>query len=132
MEMLLVREDIWHIISEPQVNAVTDAWTETGAKVWVTIGLCIEDDQASLVHICANAKDIWDAVKTYHNKGSEVYLLKKLMHLELKEGDDMGQHLQTFSCLLQRIANVGDKIPEKLQVAMLYHLVTALEQRPRD
>nr|XP_029713895.1 uncharacterized protein LOC115258038 [Aedes albopictus] len=52
----------------------------------------------------------------------------------------MEQHLQTFSDLLQRIADVCDPIPEKLQVAMLLcslpdsydYLATALEQRPRD
>lgn len=138
MEMLLVREDLWDVISKAKPQPVTDDWTKADLKARATIGLCIDDSQTSLVRSCTSAKDAWQALKDYHDKGSEVYLLKKLTHLELREDADMEEHLQRFTELLQRIADVGDPIPDKLKVAMLLcslpdsfdALVTALEQRP--
>lgn len=62
MEMLLIREDTWQVISEPQVNPVTEAWTKADAKARATIGLCIEDDQSSLVRSCTTAKAAWEDV----------------------------------------------------------------------
>lgn len=140
MEMLLVREDLWSVIDKPRPAVVTDEceWTKADLKARATIGLCIDDTQTSLVRNCTTAKEAWKALKEYHDKGSEVYLLKKLTHLELSEDGDMEQHLQQFTELLQRIADIGDPIPDKLKVAMLLcslpdsfdALVTALEQRP--
>lgn len=137
MEMLLVREELWQVISEEKPEPVTPEWTRADTKARATIGLCIDDSQTSLVRRCETAKDAWKSLKDYHDKGSEVYLLKKLTHLELAEGSDMEQHLQEFMDLLQRIADIGDEIPKKWQVAMLLcslpesydALVTALEQR---
>lgn len=134
MEMMLIRDELWHVISDDAPTPVT--WTKARA----TIGLCIDDNQTSLVRNCANAKAAWTALKEYHDKGSEVYLLKKLTRLELPEHGDMEQHLQQFTDLLQRIADTGEPIPDKWQVAMLLcslpdsfdPLATALEQRPRD
>lgn len=99
MEMLMIREETWYVISEAAPNPVTDAWKKANAKARATIGFCIEDDQTGLVRSCATAKAARNSLKTYHNKCSEVYLLKKLTLLELAEGEDMEQHLQTFSGL---------------------------------
>lgn len=139
MEMMLIRDELWHVISDPPPNPVTSDWTKADTKARATIGLCIDDNQTSMVRNCATAKAAWTALKEYHDKGSEVYLLKKLTRLELPEDGDMEQHLQQFTDLLQRIADTGDPIPDKWQVAMLLcsqpdsfdPLATALEQRPR-
>lgn len=79
-------------------------------------------------------------LKDYHDKGSEVYLLKKLTRLELGEEGDMEQHLQKFTDLIQRIADTGEEIPKKWQVAMLLcslldsydPLATTVEQQPAN
>ncbi|XP_055522919.1 uncharacterized protein LOC129717100 [Wyeomyia smithii] len=140
IEMLLIRDELWHVISQPKPEPVTAAWTKADLKARATIGLCIEDNQTSLIRNCTNAQDAWKALKDYHDKVSDVYLLKKLTRLELGENGDMEQHLQQFTDLLQRIADAGEAIPVKWQVAMLLcslpdtydPLTTALEQRPRD
>lgn len=138
MEMLLIREEMWCVIDSARPVPVTDAWEKLDLKARATIGLCVDDSQTSLIRNCASAKEAWDALKKYHDKGSEVYLLKKLTRLELSENGDMEQHLQDFTDLLQRIADTGDGIPAKWQVAILLcslpesydPLTTALEQRP--
>lgn len=140
MEMMLVRDELWYVIADPTPNPITDAWKKADAKARATIGLCMEDNQTSLVRNCTYAKDAWKSLKDYHDKGSEVYLLKKLTRLELAEDGDMEQHLQSFTDLVQRIADVGDEVPPKLQVALLLcslpdsydSLATVLEQRPSN
>lgn len=152
MEMMLVRDELWYVISEDKPTAATVAgaagasaatiaqWNKDDRKALATICLCLDDGQSSLVRGAKSAKDVWTALKKYHDKTSDVYLLKKLTKLELTDDGDMEEHLQTFSDLLQRIADVGDEIPAKLQAAMLLcslpdsydSLTTALEQRPQE
>lgn len=140
IEMMLIRDELWHVIADPKPEPVKPEWTKADLKARATICLCLEDSQTSIVRTCTSAKAAWKALKDYHDKGSEVYLLKKLTRLELREEGDMEQHLQNFTELLQRIADAGDEIPKKLQVAMLLcslpdsydPLVTAMEQRPAD
>lgn len=158
MEMMLVRDELWYVIDEekPAAAAATAAavvagataattaalaqWNKDDRKARATICLCLDDGQLSLVREAKTAKAVWTAIKKYHDKVSDVYLLKKLTKLELNDDEGMEEHLQTFSDLVQRIADVGGEIPAKLQVAMLLcslpdsydPLTTALEQRPRD
>lgn len=144
MEMMLVRDELWYVIDEteqvPTAAAALAQWNKDDRKARATICLCLEDAQLSLVRAANTAKDVWTALKKYHDKTSDVYLLKKLTKLELTDDGDMEDHLQTFSDLVQRIADVGDELPAKLQVAMLLcslpdsydPLTTALEQRPSD
>lgn len=140
MEMHLIREKTWKTISENPPNPVTGEWDEANTSARAAIGLCIEDNQTSLVRNCTTAKEAWDALKAYHDKASEVYLLKRLARLELNEGDDMEQHLQRYTDLVQQVADIGDALPERLQVALLLcslpdsydYLTTALEQRPTN
>ena len=130
----------FYVISEARPTEVTETWRVADTRARATIGLCVDDFQTCLIRNCTSAKACWDALQQYHDQGSEVYLLKKLTKMELAEGDDMEQHLQVFTDLLQRIANTGDEIPAKWQVAMLLcsmpdsydPLTTALEQRPRN
>lgn len=86
METLLVREDLWDIISQAKPEPVTNDWNMADLKACAMIGLCIDGSQT---RSCTSAKDAWQALKDYHDKRSEVYLLKKLTHLELREDADM-------------------------------------------
>uniref|UniRef100_A0AAG5DG86 Retrovirus-related Pol polyprotein from transposon TNT 1-94 n=1 Tax=Anopheles atroparvus TaxID=41427 RepID=A0AAG5DG86_ANOAO len=136
MEMLLQREELWIVISDTKPEPVTPQWAQKDARARATIGLCVDDSQVGLVRDTASAKEAWEALKRYHEAGSEVYLLKRLTRLELAEGGDMESHLQMFSNILQQIADLGEPIPRKWQVAMLLcslpesydPLTTALEQ----
>lgn len=119
LEMLMQREEVWHVISEPKPATVTVAWTKADTKAKAIIGLHIEDDQITIIRDCKNAKDAWEALRKFHDNASEVYLLKKLTSLTLSEGQNMEQHLSTFSELIQRIGASGETIPRKWQVAML-------------
>lgn len=82
MEMMLIRDDLWHVISKERPTYSSNRGLDDRGCHY---GLCFDDNQTRLVMNCASAKDAWKALKEYHDKGSEVYLLKKLTRLELKE-----------------------------------------------
>lgn len=144
MEMMLVRDELWYVIGEERpvadAGAALAQWIKDDRKARATICLCLDDGQLSLVRGADTAKGVWTALKKYHDKASDVYLLKKLTKLELTDDGNMEEHLQVFTDLVQRIADVGDELPAKLQVAMLLcslpdsfdPLTTALEQRPPE
>uniref|UniRef100_A0A4Y0BLU3 Retrovirus-related Pol polyprotein from transposon TNT 1-94 n=1 Tax=Anopheles funestus TaxID=62324 RepID=A0A4Y0BLU3_ANOFN len=140
IEMLLKKEELWYVISEPKPENPSTEWMKHDMKANATIGLHVDDDQIGLIRECATAQDSWKTLKTYHEKASEIYLLKKLTLLQLGEEGNMEEHVRKFSELLQRIAGSSEPIPKKWQVAMLLcslppsydPLVTALEQKPLD
>lgn len=136
MEMLLTREELWHVVSEPRVNPVTDAWLKDDRKARATIGLCIEDNQLAIVKDASSAKDFWDSLRLYHEKTtmtSRVSLLKRLCSLNLEES-----HLMVLDDLFERLTAAGQTLEDSLRIAMILRslpdsyggLVTALESRP--
>ena len=80
MQMLLERDELWCTISEEKPEPVTPAWSLKDSRTRATIGLCVDDNQVSLVRNAATAKDAWKELKEYHRTGSEVYLLRPRGH----------------------------------------------------
>lgn len=59
---ILVRDDLWNVISEPKPAQVNDAWVKRNNKAMAYITLSVEDNQ--LIHFAHlnNAFDIWQAL----------------------------------------------------------------------
>lgn len=70
IEMLLTREEIWHVISQPKPEPVNEQWTKADQKARATIGLCIDDSQYSLVKGANSAKGFWDKLCAFHEKST--------------------------------------------------------------
>ncbi|XP_062710258.1 copia protein isoform X1 [Aedes albopictus] len=145
MELLLMREDLWTIVKDPKPDPVdvTSAWNRKDEKARALIGLALEDSQ--LVHImkATTAKDMWEKLKAYHERGSlsnKIHVLRRLCSMRLKEEESMSDHLTEASELVHRLARMGESLKEHLVVAILLSslpesynpLVTALEGRPEE
>lgn len=141
IEMLLTREDRWFVVDEVKPEPETDTWRKADRKARTTIALCVEPSQYTLIRDCASARDVWDALKAYHEKStttSQLSLLIRLCDAKLQEGGDAEKHLLEMDTLFGRLQNVGLTLEEKLKVAMVlrsmpesYHfLASALEARP--
>lgn len=141
MEMLLMREELWYVITTAKPATLTEQWKKDEQKARATIGLCVEDSQFSLVKGAKDAKEFWEQLRTYHEKStmtSRVSLLKKLCSLNLCEGGDMEKHLQEIEELYDRLTTAALDLKEPLRIAMILRslpdsyagLVTALEGRP--
>lgn len=138
--MLLIREDLWYVVEDPQPLPVTSKWSTDDKKARATMGLCIDDNQYSLVKGATNAKDFWKALRDYHEKvtvTSRVSLLRKLCNLNLVEGGDMEAHLFEVEELFSRLESADLKLEQPMKIAMMLRslpdsyggLVTALESR---
>lgn len=141
MEMFLTREELWHVIAEQAPVPVTEAWNRADKKAKATIGLCIEQSQYTLIKSSTTAKEVWDALRTYHEKAtitSQLSLLIRLCDTKLGESGNVEKHLLEMDALFERLEGAGLKLEEKLKIAMVlrsmpesYHfLVSALEARP--
>ncbi|XP_035893610.1 uncharacterized protein LOC118503894 [Anopheles stephensi] len=140
MEMLLIREELWYVIDEPKVEPVTPQWIKDDKRARATIGLCVEENQFSIVKTADSAKEFWEKLRAYHEKAtvtSRVSLLKKLCNFNLAENGEMESHLMQIEELFDRLTTAGQTLDESLKIAMILRslpesyngLVTALESR---
>lgn len=140
-----MREDLWMMVKDPkpEQEVVTSAWTRKDEKARAVIGLALEDSQ--LVHImeAATAKEMWEKLKSYHERGSlsnKIHVLRRLCSMRLEEGGNMSDHLVEATKLVHRLARLGEALKDHLVVAILLSslpesynpLVTALEGRPEE
>lgn len=145
MELMLMREDLWTIVKnpKPEVEDITSAWIRKDEKARAMIGLALEDSQLSHIMGTVCAKEMWDVLKGYHERGSltnKINALRKLCSLRLVEGASMSSHLVEVEELVHRLSRMGEALKEHLVVAIILSslpesynpLVTALEGRPEE
>lgn len=143
MELTLMKEDVWVVVksgmSDPE--DITQSWIRKDEKARALIGLALEDNQLCHIMEATTAKEMWDKLKGYHERGSlsnKIHILRKLCSMRLVENGNMSDHLVEASELVHRLARMGEPLKEHLVVAVLLSslpesydpLVTALEGRP--
>lgn len=142
IEMLLCRENLWEVISEdvPEEPDRTTAWLRNDRKAKSTLILLIDDSQLPLVKDCTYARDVYCALKNYHQKTTRsvrVSLLKRLCSTNLAENGDVEKHLAVFDDLFDRLDGAGMNLDKDTKICMLLRslppsydgLVTALDSR---
>lgn len=143
VELVLMKEDLWSTVKDAKPAETTSAWTRKDEKARAIIGLALEDSQLSHIMDVGSAKEMWDKLKSYHERGSltnKIHVLRKLCSLRLEEGGNMSEHLVEATNLAHRLARMGEALKEHLVVAILLSslpetyntLVTALEGRPEE
>lgn len=145
MELMLMKDDLWSTVKDdkPAQADITSAWTRKDEKARVAIGLALEDSQLHHVMEAESAKEMWDTLKNYHERGSlsnKISILRRLCTMRLEEGGNMSVHLMEASELVHRLARLGESLKEHLVMAILLSslpesynpLVTALEGRPEE
>ncbi|KMQ86061.1 retrovirus-related pol polyprotein from transposon tnt 1-94 [Lasius niger] len=143
MELLLIKEDLWDVVSNAEPAEVSEDWQKRDNKARATIGLLVEDNQLLHVRNATTAKQAWDALKAYHEKSSlssKVFLLKSIVNHKLQEGGDMEEQLNAILELADKLTALGERIVDSLLIAIILGslpesystLVTALESRAED
>lgn len=145
MELILMKDDLWSTVKDPKPEQadVTSAWTKKDEKARSAIGLALDDNQLSHIMDAETAKEMWDKLKAYHERGSlsnKIHVLRRLCSIRLGEDGNMSDHLVEASELVHRLARLGEGLKEDLVVALLLSslpesynpLVTALEGRPEE
>ncbi|XP_062709476.1 uncharacterized protein LOC134288474 [Aedes albopictus] len=124
MELVLIQEDLFGVVSEEKPEDPDPVWKAKDAKARALIGLSVEDGQLCHIIRAGSSKDMWDGLKTYHERSS---LAKS-----------MSEHLNEVTVLTNRLTAMGEELKEHWVVAMLLSslpesynsLITALESRP--
>lgn len=143
MELMLMKEDLWSVVQDAKPVDVTSAWTRRDEKARAVIGLALEDSQLSHIMEVTNAKEMWEKLRGYHERGSlsnKIHVLRRLCSMRLDEDGNMSDHLVEVSQLVHRLARMNESLKEHLVVAILLSslpesyspLVTALEGRPEE
>lgn len=89
-----MKEDLWSTVKDvkPREGDVTLAWIRRDEMARAMIRLALVDSQ--LIHImnASSAKDMWDMLKSYHERGSlsnKIHALRRLCSMRLGEGNNM-------------------------------------------
>lgn len=109
MELMLMKDDLWTIVKDPKPESadMTTAWTRKDEKARAVIGLALDDSQLIHVMEAATAKEMWEKLKSYHERGSlsnKIHILRKLCSMRLEENGNMSDHLLEASELVHRLA----------------------------
>ena len=143
MELLLVKENLWTIVTDVVPAERNNDWTERNNKAKAIIGLSLEDNQLQHVRKLETAKGYWDALKQIHEKSSlsgKVSLLRRLCQLKMQEEGNLETHLNTFFEICDRLDEIEETLTDRLQIAMLLSslpesfdsIIMALEARPDE
>lgn len=159
MELLLLKKNLWKkvILGDRPAPIPTSAdnptptnakqiedWEEADDQARGSIGLTVEDDQ--LVHIRnkKSAKEVWKALKDYHEKNTltnKVHLMRMICSLKLEAAGNAVEHINRMQELFTKLGDIGeDKLSETWSVAFLLSslpeeydsLITALETRKEE
>lgn len=142
MKLLLTKKKTWKVIEESPPSPINDEWRNKDASAYATIGLNVEDDQANIIRSKKTAREAWDALMAYHERGSansKVRLLKNVMAMRLEEGGDIEAHIAKINDAFYQMVEAEKTVNiEDWKVATLLgslpesydNLVTSLESRP--
>lgn len=136
---ILVRDDLWDVVSTPKPEQVDDAWIRRNNKAMACITLSVEDNQ--LIHFAHfdNAYDVWQALSRKYERstfGSRLYLRRKLYSIHYCSGS-MANHVDSIMEVVGLLRGSGKPLEDEKVVAVLLvslpesysGLLTALEGR---
>lgn len=121
--------DTWGYVSgeiaKPTGNdAAILQWINNDAKAMSDLILSISPAELKHVKTCETSKEIWKKLQSIHESqgpARKAMLLKSLIHVKMKDGDDMHTHLANFSDIVDKLENLELKInPELVAILMLY------------
>lgn len=123
VELLLCREKTWSVIRDelPSEDKRDVTWKDKNDQARSTIGLLVED--AQLVHIrnLNTAKEVWNALKDFHQKSSMtsiVLLLKSVCRAQLHENGDMEAHITFMQETINKLTALGFDLTDTVQAAL--------------
>lgn len=129
VKALLIKGDTWGYVSgeiakPTRNNAAILQWINNDAKAMSDLIFSISPAELKHVKTCETSKEIWKKLKSIHESqgpARKAMLLKSLIHVKMKDGDDMHTHLANFSDIVDKLEDLELKInPELVTILMLY------------
>lgn len=111
MRLLFTREKVLSVVTDPKPANADASWTSKDEKAQWLIGLALED--AQLIHVMTKttAKEMWDALKDFHERASLssiIHVVRQLITIRMPEDGNMAEHLKEMSALRLRLTALGE------------------------
>lgn len=143
MELILIKEELYEMVSCPKPPLPSAAWLAKDGKARAVIGLALENNQLTHVMKAETAKEMWEVLQKIHHRSSlvnKIHVLRQLLRLQLEEGGNMADHIASVMELSQRLEAMGEQLSGFWLVAILLSslpqsydgLIVALESRKDD
>lgn len=141
MRLLLTKEKLLKVVTDPKPELADASWNSNDEKAQALIGLALEDTQ--LIHVMTKltAKEMWDALKDYHERASLssiIHVVRQLITIRMPENGNMAEHLKEMAALRLRLTALGEEVKDNWFMALMLSslprsydgLIVALESRP--
>ena len=131
VEALLIKIESWKyvegILQKPaEPPAEVERWENNDAKARSDFILAICSSKLKQIKNCTTSKEIWDKLhNVYQSKGParKATLLKSLILLKLKNGEDMRDHLHSFFDIVDKLQEMELEINDDLLTILLLYSV---------
>ena len=147
VEALLTKGDLWQYVSgeklKPETYEGTDPATraakEASIQLWIKedkkaksdLILSISPAELKQVRGCETSREVWNRLESiFASKGParKATLLKNLTLQRMKEGDDVREHMKSFSDTVDKLAAMEIDInSDLLAIMLLYSLPESFE-----
>jgi len=137
MKALLIKNGTWKYVSKKMPTTEEEAeklleWMEEEEKAQADLILGISTSELNHVKDCGSAYEMWQKLHSvYESKGParKASLLKNLILLKMKTGDDMRDHVEKFFNIVGKLQEMEiTKNEELITILLLYSIPDDYEQ----
>ena len=143
VRIYIEREGLLSFIDEEPPAEKSVDWKKNDAIARSMILFSIEDSQLSHCKKSKNAYEMWNALKSHHQKSSlftTVILFKKICRTNFVDGQNMKKHVGKMTDLFEKLIVSGEIVSDNLMIAFLLSslpesydsVVMSLETRTDD
>jgi hypothetical protein len=137
MRGVLIQQRLQVALEDRPEGMSNPEWSDIDQRAISTIEMYITDDVLNHVISAISAKDMWEKLEAIYlgkSLSNKLFLKKKLFKLEMKEGEDVMKHINTFNALINDLSRIDVQFSEEDRALLLLasfpdsyeHFVTTL------
>jgi hypothetical protein len=137
MRGVLIQQRLQVALEDRPEGMSDPEWSDIDQRAISTIEMYITDDVLNHVISAISAKDMWkklEAIYLGKSLSNKLFLKKKLFKLEMKEGEDVMKHINSFNALINDLSRIDVQFSEEDRALLLLasfpdsyeHFVTTL------
>jgi hypothetical protein len=137
MRGVLIQQRLQVALEDRPEGMSDPEWSDIDQRAISTIEMYITDDVLNHVISAISAKDMWEKLEAIYlgkSLSNKLFLKKKLFKLEMKEGEDVMKHINSFNALINDLSRIDVQFSEEDRALLLLasfpdsyeHFVTTL------
>jgi hypothetical protein len=137
MRGVLIQQRLQVALEDRPEGMSDPEWSDIDQRAISTIEMYITDDVLYHVISAISAKDMWEKLEAIYlgkSLSNKLFLKKKLFKLEMKEGEDVMKHINSFNALINDLSRIDVQFSEEDRALLLLasfpdsyeHFVTTL------